>query len=84
MEEEHMMNHWIMTAMMHTMMMNGIPDTIFSLNPMKNAATTAGISKEEFAPSLMNLMPLLRTGATAVIGLNRRGDGKLFIYKAHV
>ena len=47
-------------------MMNGIPDTIFSLNPMKNAATTAGISKEEFAPSLMNLMLHLRMGAIAV------------------
>ena len=72
MEEEHMMNHWIMTAMMHTMM-NGIPDTIFSLNPMKNAATTAGISKGGFAASLMNLMLPLRTGVTAVTGLNRRG-----------
>ena len=59
---------------MFTTMMNGIPDTIFSLNPMKNAATTAGISKGGFAASLMNLTLPLRTGATAVTGLSRRGD----------
>ena len=64
---------------MFTTMMNGIPDTIFSLNPMKNAATTAGISKGGFAASLMNLMPLLRTGATAVTGLSRRGGVDLLV-----
>ena len=48
-------------------------------NPMKNAATTAGISKGGFAASLMNLMPLLRTGATAVTGLSRRGGVDLLV-----
>ena len=81
MEEVNTTKLWIMTVMTVTMNTADIMFTVMignlymisRRNPMKNAATTAGISKGGFAASLMNLMLPLRTGVTAVTGLNRRG-----------
>ena len=81
MEEVNTTKLWIMTVMTVTMntadimftVMIGSLYMISRRNPMKNAATTAGISKGGFAASLMNLMLPLRTGVIAVTGLNRRG-----------
>ena len=81
MEEVNTTKLWIMmdiadmtiTADIKSAMKKGSLFTISRRNPMKNAATTAGISKGGFAASLMNLMLPLRTGVTAVTGLNRRG-----------
>ena len=81
MEEVNTTKLWIMMVMTVTMNTADIMFTVMignlymisRRNPMKNAATTAGISKGGFAASLMNLMLPLRTGVTAVTGLNRRG-----------
>ena len=82
MEEVNTTKLWIMmdiadmtiTADIKSAVKKGSLYMISRRNPMKNAATTAGFSKGGFAASLMNLTLPLRTGATAVTGLSRRGD----------